>query len=41
MYNGVTGLLEDEDNLDPVIEFDFTALHYVFLPLINDKFDAW
>ena len=48
VYNGVTGFfhelfifMEDEEFLDPVNEFDLAVLHYVFLPLINDKFDAW
>ena len=31
----------NEEILDPSNQFDLVALHYVFLPLINDKFDAW
>ena len=33
--------MEDKEILDPLNEFDLAALHYVFLPLINDKLDAW
>ena len=47
VYNGVTGLyhelfgfMEDEEILDPFNEFDLAAIHYVFLALINSKFDA-
>ena len=28
-------------NLGLSNQFDLAALHYMFLPLINDKFDAW
>ena len=48
IYNGVTELyhellsfMEDEEILDPLNEFDLAALHYMFLPLLNDKLDAW
>ena len=47
-YNVVTGLyyelfsfMDDEEILDPFNEIDLAALHNVFLPLINDKLDAW
>ena len=32
--------MDDEEILDPFNELDLAALHYVFLPLINDKIDA-
>ena len=47
-YNVATGLyyelfsfMDDEEILDPFNEIDLAALHNVFLPLINDKLDAW
>ena len=33
--------MDDEEILDPFNEIDLAALHNVFLPLINDKLDAW
>ena len=33
--------MEDEEILDPFNEFDLAALHYMFLPLINDTLDVW
>ena len=33
--------MEDEEILDPLNEFDLAALHYMLLPLLNDKLDAW
>ena len=45
VYNGVTGLyhelfsfMEYEEILNV---FNLTALHYIFLPAINDKSDLW
>ena len=36
--------MEDDellDPLDPFNEIDIPALHYTFIPLINNKLDAW
>ena len=34
-------LMEDYKLLDPFNEIDIAALHYIFIPLINNKLDAW
>ena len=48
VYNGVTGLyhelfsfMEYEELLNVFNEINLTALHDIFLPVINDKSDAW
>ena len=33
--------MEDNELLDPFNEIDIAALHYIFIPLINNKLDAW
>ena len=33
--------MEDNELLDPFNEIDKAALHYIFIPLINNKLDAW
>ena len=33
--------MEQELILDPLNERDLAALHFVFIPLINDKLDPW
>ena len=33
--------MEDNELLDPFNEIDIGALHYIFIPLINNKLDAW
>ena len=48
VYEGVLGLyyelfsfMEQELIMDPLNECDLAALHFVFIPLINEKLDAW
>ena len=33
--------MEEEDILDPLNESHLAALHYVFLPLVNEKLNLW
>ena len=33
--------MEDEGILDPLIDSNITALHYTFIPKINEKLDIW
>jgi len=48
VFEGVLGLyyrlfyfLEDEGFLDPLNEIHLAALHYVYLPVINEKLKVW
>ena len=48
MFNGVIGFyyelfsfMEENGILDPFNEVDIAALHFTFIPLINEKLDAW
>ena len=48
VYEGVLGLyqeiftfMEDNSILDPFNEIDLASLHFVFIPLINEKLDVW
>ena len=40
LYHELFSFMEDEEILDPFNEIDLVTLHYLFLPLINDKLDA-
>ena len=47
VYEGVLGLyyrlfyfMEDEGILDPLNEIHLAALHYIYLPLINEKLNS-
>ena len=33
--------MEENAILDPFNETDITALYFTFIPLINEKLDAW
>ena len=33
--------MEENGILDPFNEVDIAALHFTFIPLINEKLDAW
>ena len=33
--------MEDNELLDPFNEIGIAALHYIFIPLLNNKLDAW
>jgi len=48
VYDGVLGLyrevflfMEENEILDPLSDLDIAALHFVFLPLINEKLNTW
>ena len=48
VFEGVLGLfyrlfysMEDEGLLDPLNEIHLAALHYIYLPLINEKLKVW
>ena len=48
MFNGVIGFyyelfsfVEENAVLNPFNEVDIAALHFTFIPLINEKLDAW
>ena len=48
VFDGVIGFyyelflfMEENGILDPFNEVDIAALHFTFIPLINEKLDAW
>ena len=48
VFDGVTGFyyelfsfMQENDMLDPYNEVDIATLHLTFIPLINEKLDAW
>ena len=48
VFDGLTGFyyelfsfMEENDMLDPYNEVDIATLHLTFIPLINEKLDAW
>ena len=41
LYYGLFTFLEHNELLDPFNEIDIAALHYIFIPIINNKLDAW
>ena len=48
MFNGVIGFyyelfsfMEENGILDPFNEVNIAALYFTFIPLINEKLDAW
>ena len=48
VFDGVIGFhyklfqfMEENGILDPFKEVDIAALHFTFIPLINEKLDAW
>ena len=41
LYYELFTFMEDNELLDPFNEIDKAALHYIFIPLINNKLDAW
>ena len=41
LYYELFTFMEDNELLDPFNEIDIAALHYIFIPLINNKLDAW
>ena len=41
LYYELFAFMEDNELLDPFNEIDIAALHYIFIPLINNKLDAW
>ena len=48
VFDGVIGFyyelfsfIEENVILDPLNEIDIAALHFPFIPLINEKLDAW
>ena len=48
MFDGVIGFyyepfsfMEENGILDPFNETDIAALHFTFIPLMNEKVDAW
>ena len=41
LYYQLFTFMEDNELLDPFKEIDIAALHYIFIPIINNKLDAW
>ena len=41
LYYKLFTFMEDNELLDPFNQKDIAALHYIFIPLINNKLDAW
>ncbi|WP_215897481.1 hypothetical protein, partial [Acinetobacter baumannii] len=41
LYYEIFNFMEEKGILDSLSTIDITALHFVFLPLINEKLDAW
>ena len=41
LYYKLFTFMEDNELLDPFNEIDIAALHYIFIPLINNKLDVW
>ena len=41
LYYQLFTFMEDNELLDPFNEIDILALHYIFIPFINNKLDAW
>ena len=41
LYYELFTFMEDNQLLDPFNERDVAALHYIYIPLINNKLDAW
>ena len=41
LYYELFTFMEDSELLDPFNETDIAALHYIFIPLINNKLDTW
>ena len=41
LYYELFTFMEDNELLDPFNQIDIAALHYIFIPLINNKLDAW
>ena len=41
LYYELFTFMEDNELLDPFNEIDMAALHYIFIPTINNKLDAW
>ena len=41
LYYELFTFMEDNQLLDPFNERDIAALHYIYIPLINNKLDAW
>ena len=41
LYYELFTFMEDNELLDPSHEIDIAASHYIFIPLINNKLDAW
>ena len=41
LYYELFLFMEEELILDPLNECDLAAVHFVFIPLINEKLDAW
>ena len=40
-YYKLFSFMEENGILDPFNEVDIAALHFTFIPLINEKLDAW
>ena len=41
LYYKISTFMEENAIPDPFIEIDLATLHYVYIPLINEKLDAW
>ena len=41
LYYELFSFMEDNELLDPFNEIGIAALHYIFIPLLNNKLDAW
>ena len=41
LYYKLFTFMEDNELLDPFNQKDIAALHYIFIPLINNKLDVW
>ena len=41
LYYELFTFMEDNELLDPFNEIDIAAFHYIFIPIINNKLDAW
>ena len=40
-YYKLFSFMEENGILDPFNEVDIAALHFTFIPLINEKLDTW
>ena len=41
LYCEIFTFMEDDAILDPFNEIDLAALHYLYIPLINERLDTW